>query len=351
MIVILKKGATESQIQAVKDLARDLGLHTENLSQGEDRIVLGIVGNTLSINENTFRTIEVVENVMRVMTPYKLASREMKKENSVVKVDGVKFGTENIVLIAGPCSVESKEQIIESAHAIKESGAQVLRGSIFKPRTSPYEFQGMGLEGLRLLDAAREQTGLPIETEVMDPRQVSQVEESVDMLRVGARNMQNYDLLRQVGKSEKPVILKRGLCATVKEFLLAAEYIMQEGNQNVILCERGIRTFSTDTRFTLDLNVVPLLKGLTHLPIIVDPSHGTGIRELITPMSRAAVACGADGLLIEVHPNPKAAKSDAQQQLTYDHFRQLVVDVEPIAGALGRSLGAKRQTHKSRQKH
>lgn len=268
--------------------------------------------------------------------PPLLVHRRHSNHHTLVKVGEVEFGGARLIAIAGPCSVEGKEQLFETALAVKEAGASVLRGSIFKPRTSPYDFQGIGEVGLQLLDDVRKETGLLVETEVMQPLHVSLVEPFVDMLRVGSRNMQNFDLLRAVGKSQKPVILKRGFSATIKEFLLAAEYILNEGNPNVVLCERGIRTFVTETRNTLDLNCVPLIKALSHLPIIVDPSHGTGSSALVNPLSKAAIAVGADGLMIEVHPSPTEALSDSLQQLNFVQFSSLMQELEPIARAVGR---------------
>ncbi|MBI3588060.1 3-deoxy-7-phosphoheptulonate synthase [Candidatus Micrarchaeota archaeon] len=270
---------------------------------------------------------------------FRLASREMSLGDTVVKLNGgVEVGGRQLALIAGPCSVESEEQLLQTAIEVQKAGAQILRGSVFKPRTSPYDFQGLGVEGLSILESIREETGMLIETEVMEPSHVKLVEPFVDMLRIGSRNMQNFELLREAGRSEKPVILKRGLSATVNEFLLAAEYILSEGNPNVILCERGIRTFMTETRNTLDLNCVPLIKALSHLPVIVDPSHGTGKADLVLPMSKAGIAVGADGLMIEVHPNPKAALSDNAQQLTPSQFADLVKKCVPVANAVGRTM-------------
>jgi 3-deoxy-7-phosphoheptulonate synthase len=273
-----------------------------------------------------------------ILKPFKLVSREFKPENTIITVDGVKIGGSAIVVMAGPCSVENEKQIMTIAKAVRQAGASVLRGSVFKPRTSPYDFQGLGRDGLKLLKAAKAATGLVVETEVMDVRDLDVVAEVADILRIGARNMQNFDLLREVGKIQKPVILKRGLSATIREFLLAAEYIASEGNQQIILCERGIRTFETETRNTLDLNAVPVIKELSHLPIIVDPSHGTGKSGLVRPMSRAAVAAGADGLLIEVHPNPEDAWSDGSQSLKPEEFEELMREVKVVASAVGRRL-------------
>ncbi|MFH1107422.1 MAG: 3-deoxy-7-phosphoheptulonate synthase [Candidatus Micrarchaeota archaeon] len=270
---------------------------------------------------------------------WRLASRETREGNTVVRLKGgVEIGGNRLAIIAGPCGVESREQLLEAAIGVKRAGAVVLRGSIFKPRTSPYDFQGLGIKATDILADVSREAGIAVETEVMHPSHVELVEDSVDMLRVGSRNMQNFDLLKEVGKSEKPVLLKRGFSATISEFLLAAEYILNEGNPNVVLCERGIRTFVPETRNTLDLNAVPLVKALSHLPIVVDPSHGTGVRELVVPMSKAGIASGADGLMVEVHPRPHEALSDAAQQLTISEFGRLMDEVGPVARAVGRSL-------------
>jgi 3-deoxy-7-phosphoheptulonate synthase len=280
-----------------------------------------------------------VRNVsIKISSKIKLAAKQDGRERSIVKVGDSLIGGKSITVIAGPCSVESREQILEVARAVKSAGATMLRGGAFKPRTLPYSFQGLGLEGLKLLAEAREETGLPIVTEVMTPEEVGTVEEHADVLQIGARNMQNYHLLRRVGEANKPVVLKRGLSSTVEEWLGAAEYILNGGNESVILCERGIRAFERLTRFTLDLAVVPLLKEVSHLPVIVDPSHGTGVRTLVAPMARSAVAAGADGLLVEVHPRPEEAKSDGPQSLTPRGFRDLMEGLRPVATAVGRSL-------------
>ncbi|MEK6954293.1 MAG: 3-deoxy-7-phosphoheptulonate synthase [Candidatus Micrarchaeota archaeon] len=338
MIIVMKPEATKEEIEHVKSVVEKHGLGIHKLSRGVKQTVIGLVGNTRAISEKQFEILDGVEEVVRVQKAYKLASREFQKENTMVEVDGVKIGGEEIVVIAGPCAVESRDQFLEAALAVKKSGAKILRGSIFKPRTSPYDFQGIGTDGLKLLEEARDATGLLIETEVMHPEHVRMVAPYVDMLRIGARNMQNFDLLKQVGRSEKPAILKRGLSATIHEFLMAAEYILSEGNPNVILCERGIRTFVTETRNTLDLNAVPLVKSLTHLPIIVDPSHGTGKYELVEPMSMASIAAGADGLMIEVHPRPEEALSDGPQQLTPKRFGVLMQNCRKVAEAVGRRM-------------
>ncbi|HEY8450061.1 MAG TPA: 3-deoxy-7-phosphoheptulonate synthase, partial [Bacillota bacterium] len=276
--------------------------------------------------------------VLPILKPFKLVSREFRNEPTIVEVGGVAFGGEEVPIIAGPCSVESREQILAAAEAVKNAGARLLRGGAFKPRTSPYSFQGLEEEGLKLLAEARERFGLPIVTEVMSPGTVELVARYADMLQIGARNMQNFYLLREVGRSGMPVLLKRGMSATIEEWLMAAEYILSEGNFNVVLCERGLRTFETATRFTLDLNAVPVVKELSHLPVIVDPSHGTGRWSLVTPMARAAIAAGADGLIVEVHPQPEEALSDGSQSLTPERFKVLVDEVTSVAAAVGRRV-------------
>ena len=292
-----------------------------------------------SATENNINNVvKGVEKVMPVLSHYKLASREFHPEDTIIKVDGVRIGYRDIIVMAGPCSVESKEQIIEIARAVKKAGAMILRGGAFKPRTSPYSFQGLGEKGLKLLKLAKEDAGMPVVTEVMDTRNVGLVGKYADILQIGARNMQNYDLLREVGKSKQPVLLKRGLSATINEWLMSAEYIMSSGNPNVILCERGIRTFETHTRNTLDLNAVPAVKELTHLPVIVDPSHGTGRYSLVAPMSKAAVAAGADGLLIEVHNKPNKSISDAEQNISTKRFAGLMKELKLVAKAVGRNV-------------
>lgn len=337
MIVVMKKSATQHQIEKVIEKVNESGLKA-HLSKGEIVTIIGIIGDERKVPESQIRAIEGVEKIMPVLAPYKLASRDFKPDNTVISVDGVKIGGNDVVVMAGPCSVESREQIIETAKAIKKSGAKILRGGAFKPRTSPYSFQGLGEEGLKMLKHAKEETGMPIITEVMDTRNVPLVCKYADILQLGARNMQNYDLLKEVGRCKHPVLLKRGLSATITEWLMSAEYIMAEGNHNVILCERGIRTFETYTRNTLDLNAVPAVKELTHLPVVVDPSHGTGRYTLVSPMAKAAVAAGADGLLIEVHPNPEKSVSDADQTISTKRFEKLMGELKLIAGAIGRRV-------------
>lgn len=337
MIIVLKAKANEKDIKSVAEKIKRMGLKP-HISKGVERTIIGAIGDESLLKEDQLKAMPIVDKVVPILKPYKLVSREFKKENTIIKVGDAKLGGNQIVVIAGPCAVESETQIIETAKAVKEAGAQLLRGGAFKPRTSPYAFQGMGEEGLKLLAKAREVTGLPIVTEVMDTADVPLVADYADIIQIGARNMQNFNLLRAVGKVSKPVLLKRGPSATLKEFLMAAEYIMAEGNHNVILCERGIRTFCEYTRNTLDLNIVPVLKKETHLPVIVDPSHGTGKYDLVIPMSKAAIACGADGLIVEVHQNPEEATSDGDQSLTPKSFLKLMSELRPVAKAVGRIL-------------
>jgi len=339
MIVVMKPGATAAEIGAVIRKAESLGVKTHPI-YGENRTVVALVGDLTRINRETFDQMEGVMQTVRIQEPYKLASRTTRPDNTVIEVaDGrVRIGGEAVVVMAGPCSVESRSQIIEIAHAVKEAGATVLRGGAFKPRTSPYDFQGLGLKGLEYLAEAREATGLPVITEVMREEQVSMVAEYADILQIGARNMQNYGLLQAVGRQSKPVMLKRGISGTIRELLMSAEYIVSNGNNNVMLCERGIRTYETATRNTFDLNAIPVLKQQTHLPIVADPSHGTGLRELVPAMSRAAVAAGADALIIEVHPDPDTAVSDGRQSLTLEDFAALMKSLRRVAEAIDRRL-------------
>lgn len=337
MIIVMKHGATPQQIAHVVAQIEQMGFRA-HLSEGVERTIIGVIGDERPLNKDQVLLWDGVERVVPILHPFKLASRDFKPEDTEVSVNGVAIGGQRVVVIAGPCAVESREQILEVARAVKEAGATLLRGGAFKPRTSPYSFQGLGLEGLKLLAEAREQTGLPVVTEVMAPEQVPLVAEYADVLQVGARNMQNFALLEAVGRARKPVLLKRGLMSTVEELLLSAEYILIQGNKQVILCERGIRTFETYTRNTLDINAVPLLKRLTHLPVIVDPSHGTGKWELVPAVSRAAVAAGADGLIIEVHPRPQEALSDGAQSLRPDRFAALMEELRRVAEAVGRTL-------------
>uniref|UniRef100_A0A7C1JU83 3-deoxy-7-phosphoheptulonate synthase n=1 Tax=Caldilinea aerophila TaxID=133453 RepID=A0A7C1JU83_9CHLR len=339
MIVVMKPGATAAEIGAVIRKAESLGVKTYPI-YGENRTVVALVGDLTRINREIFDQMEGVMQTVRIQEPYKLASRTTRPDNTVIEVaDGrVRIGGEAVVVMAGPCSVESRSQIIEIAHAVKEAGATVLRGGAFKPRTSPYDFQGLGLKGLEYLAEAREATGLPVITEVMREEQVPMVAEYADILQIGARNMQNYGLLQAVGRQNKPVMLKRGISGTIRELLMSAEYIISNGNNNVMLCERGIRTYETATRNTFDLNAIPVLKQQTHLPIVADPSHGTGLRELVPAMSRAAVAAGADALIIEVHPDPDTAVSDGRQSLTLEDFAALMKSLRRVAEAIDRRI-------------
>jgi 3-deoxy-7-phosphoheptulonate synthase len=337
MIIVMKGKASEEQINFVVNKIESIGLKP-HLSRGVERTIIGAIGDERLIKQEQFEVFPGVENVIPILKPYKLVSREFKPESTIISLDDVDIGGEEIIIMAGPCAVENEEQIISTAYKIKESGAKLLRGGAFKPRTDPYSFQGLGEEGLKILAKAREVTGLKIVTEVMDTADVALVGEYADILQIGARNMQNFKLLKKVGQLRKPILLKRGLAATLKEFLMSAEYIMSEGNYQIILCERGIRTFVEYTRNTLDLNIVPVVKQLTHLPIIVDPSHGTGRYDLVNPMSKAAIAAGADGLIIEVHIKPEESVSDADQTISPDKFSKLMEELKPVAKAVGRKL-------------
>ena len=341
MIIVTRAGVTEADLQRIRERVEALGLKT-HVSRGEQRIVIGCVGDEDVLAEVPLLALAGVESVTPVLRPYKLASREFTPHadatTEVRLAPGVTVGGRALAIIAGPCSVEGEEMLRETAHAVRRSGANALRGGAFKPRTSPYAFQGMGVAGLELLAAAREETGLPIVTEVMDTRQVGVVAEHADVLQIGARNMQNFPLLAEVGGAHKPVLLKRGLSATVRELLMAAEYVMASGGHEVILCERGIRTFETATRNTLDIAAIPVLKAETHLPVIVDPSHAGGRASLVAPLSFAAIAAGADGLMVEVHPCPERAKSDGDQSLAFGAFDELMRALGPFAEAAGRML-------------
>jgi 3-deoxy-7-phosphoheptulonate synthase len=341
MIIIMKHGASEEDLAAVCEKLEEHG-YQPNITRGTADTIVAAIG-TPSLPEKELvapqlQAMEAVEKVLFVSKPYKLVSRDWHPENSKFNIGGVEVGGENIVVMAGPCSVESAESVLETAKLVKNAGAKMLRGGAYKPRTSPYDFQGLGLEGLKHLAQARKETGLPIVTEVMTPHLVEQVCEYADVLQIGARNMQNYDLLREVGKTRTPVIIKRGLSATIEEWLKAAEYLLAGGNEQVMFCERGIRTYEPSTRFTLDLSAVPAIKRESHLPVIIDPSQGTGRRDMIAAMSKAAVACGADGLLIEVHPHPEDALSDGQQTVDDKQFAQLMQELKPIAEAVGRTI-------------
>ena len=337
MIVIMKSDATRAQMSNVIARIEQAGCGVD-LSEGEERTIIGIIGNGRSLDREQIARMDGVERTVPIMRPFKLASRDFHAQDTVVTLNGVAVGGQRLVVMAGPCAVESREQLFETAYAVKEAGAQVLRGGAFKPRTSPYSFQGLGEEGLRILAEAREETGLLIVSEVMEPETVPLVSTYADVLQIGARNMQNYALLHAVGEAQRPVLLKRSMMSTIEEVLMAAEYILSHGNNRVMLCERGIRTFETYTRNTFDINAVPLLKQLSHLPVIADPSHGTGKWELVAPVARAAVAAGADGLIIEVHPRPEEALSDGAQSLLPARFSALVESLRPIAEAVGRTL-------------
>ena len=326
MIIVLKPRTTEENILRVENMVRARGLETHTV-RGEELTIIGCIGDTVRVDPRLFEVDKSVEKVMHVQEPYKLANRAFHPEDTIVDVAGVKVGGGHMALIAGPCSVESEEQVIEIAKAAKESGANMLRGGAFKPRTSPYSFQGMGLAGLDILCKAREVTGLPIVTELMSAEYLDLFDEKVDLIQIGARNMQNFDLLKQLGKTKKPILLKRGLNATYEEWIMSAEYIMSSGNPNVILCERGVRTFESYTRNTLDLQAIPVIRRLSHLPIIVDPSHAGGKWWLVEPMSKAAVAAGADGLMIEVHNNPECALCDGGQSLKPAKYDTLLKEI------------------------
>lgn len=337
MMIIMRTDASPEEIQAVVAKVEANGLQA-HVSHGEERTVIGAVGNGRVLQKDQFLFMSGVDRILPISRPYKLASREFKPEPSIFPLNSVKIGDKGIVLIAGPCSVESREQFLETAFAVREAGAHALRGGIFKPRTSPYSFQGLGEAGLEILVEAREKTGLPIVSEVMREEQIPLMKECVDVLQIGARNMQNFALLHAAGESQHAILLKRGMMATVEELLMAAEYILSHGNRRIILCERGIRTFEDATRNTTDINAIPVLKELTHLPVILDPSHGTGYWEYVTAIARAGVAAGADGLMVEVHPRPEEALSDGRQSLKPERFAELVRQVKAVAEAIGRHL-------------
>jgi 3-deoxy-7-phosphoheptulonate synthase len=336
MMIIMRADAKPEDIAAVTQQVEKGGLQA-HISQGEERTVIGLVGDSRLLQEHKFLHLPGVDRVVRISRPYKLSSREFNPQDTVISLDGVQIGGESVVIVAGPCSVESRSQLLETAHAVREAGAHALRGGAFKPRTSPYSFQGLGEAGLELLAEARQATGLPVVTEVMAPEQVPLVAGYADVLQIGTRNMQNYPLLHAAGASQHPILLKRGLMATVEELLMSAEYILSHGNRRVILCERGIRTFETVTRNTTDINAIPAIKSLTHLPVILDPSHSTGKTEFVSAIAKAAIAAGADGLIVEVHPNPAEALSDGAQSLPPESFARLVQQVRAIAQAVGKS--------------
>jgi len=337
MIVVLKPGMAQKEVQAVADRIESLGLKAF-VVVGKERTIIGAIGDERLLVDQTLESFPGVEKVLPILKPYKLVSREFQAEDTVIKVGGSEIGGKKIHVMAGPCSVESQEQVLGAAIPVKEAGATFLRGGAFKPRTSPYSFQGLGEEGLGYLAHARKMTGLAVITEVLDPRDLDLVYRYTDILQIGARNMQNFKLLTEVGKLDKPVMLKRGLSASIQELLLSAEYIAAEGNRKIILCERGIRTYETETRNTLDLSAIPVLKQLSHLPVFVDPSHSTGKWELVTPMALAGVAAGADGLLIEVHPRPEVALCDGPQSLKPEKFSALMRNLRKVAEAVGRDM-------------
>ena len=338
MIVIMKPGATEKEVDAVIDWVHTHGQKT-HVIVGAEQTIVGVIGDRRMMPTHQVERMSGVDRTVPVMHPFKLASYEFVRQHTTINVGDLTIGGKSIVVMAGPCAVESREQILESAHAVREAGAQALRGGAFKPRTSPYSFQGLGREGLEYLAEARAATGLPIITEVVAPGEVELVSQYADILQIGARNSQNFALLHEVGLIGKPVMLKRGMMSTLEEFLMSAEYILSAGNEQVILCERGIRTFENYTRNTLDLNAVPILKQLSHLPVFVDPCHGTGRWELVPPMAKAAVAAGADGLMIEMHPHPEAAMSDGNQSLKPERLKQLMTELARFAHAADRTCG------------
>jgi 3-deoxy-7-phosphoheptulonate synthase len=337
MMVIMRANASEAEVANVVAYVEKNGLNA-HLSKGAERTVIGVVGDIRRVSQQAFELMDGVDSVMRISRPYKITSREFQPEKTTFNVNGVKVGSDEILIIAGPCSVEGREQLLEIAQAVKEAGGHALRGGAFKPRTSPYAFQGMGEAGLEILAEARELTGLPVVTEVMAPEQVPLVAKYADVLQIGARNMQNYNLLHAVGKTDKVILLKRGMSATAEELLMAAEYILSDGNRRVMLCERGIRTFETATRNTTDINAVPVLQAQTHLPVVVDPSHSTGKWEYVLPIARAAIAAGADGLIVEVHQRPEEAVSDGAQSLKPEKFAQMVRQIRAVAEAVDRRV-------------
>ncbi len=339
MLIVMDHRATPEEIQRVVDTISSMGYGAKPMP-GRQRTAIGLVGNDGRVESARLAGLPGVRELIKVSKPYKQVSREWRDEDTLVDLgNGVELGGPEVVVIAGPCAVEGRAQILDIAARVRDAGGSALRGGAFKPRTSPYSFQGLGPKGLELLAEAREKTGLAVVTEAVEPEGVSLVAEHADVIQIGARNMQNYPLLKRAGRCGKPVLLKRGMSATITEMLLAAEYLLNEGNPNVILCERGVRSFDQQTRNLLDLTAIPLVKSLTHLPIVADPSHGTGVRTKVTPMARAAVAAGADGLIIEVHPNPPEALSDGAQSLYPEQFQQLMRQCGPIAEAIGRSLG------------
>jgi 3-deoxy-7-phosphoheptulonate synthase len=337
MIIVLKPGSSEAELQHILDRIEELG-HKAHLSRGVQRTIIGVIGEEEKLQAEPLSAIPGVEQVLPILKPFKLASRDFHAEDSAVDVGGVQVGRGSLAMIAGPCAIESEELLVEIAGFVRDAGANILRGGAFKPRTSPYSFQGLGEDGLKILQSVGRRFQMPVVTEVMDPRQVPLVERYADMLQVGARNMQNFNLLNEVGQTRKPVLLKRGLSATVKDLLMSAEYVLSAGNPNVVLCERGVRTFEDSTRNMLDLSSVPNVQGLSHLPIIVDPSHATGRPDLIPAMARAAVAAGADGVHVEVHSRPELAKSDGSQALRPPQYADLMVQLRKLADVIARTI-------------
>ncbi len=337
MIIVLRAGATDGDVRQIEESLRTRGL-AAHISRGVERTIIGAIGDERKLDPAVFEGLPIVEKVLRILVPYKLVSREFRKEDTVITVNGRSVGGMAIALFAGPCSVEGKEMMVGVGGSVASCGATFLRGGAFKPRTSPYAFQGLGEEGLKILAEARERTGLPVATELMDPRDIDLVARYADVIQIGARNMQNFRLLTEVGRLDKPVILKRGMSATIQELLMSAEYIASEGNQKIILCERGIRTYETATRNTFDVSAFPVLKSLSHLPVIADPSHAAGKAALVEPLAAAAIAAGADGLMIEVHHQPEKALSDGPQSLRPEAFAEMVSRLRKVAEAVGRTL-------------
>lgn len=337
MIIVLRPDVTKEQVDHIIEKIKGLGL-TVHTSKGKERTILGVIGDESLLEGAPLEVLPGVEKVMPILKPYKLVSREFRKEDTIIDVDGIKIGGKEIQVIAGPCSIETQELLFDAAKKVKKAGARFLRGGAFKPRTSPYAFQGLGEEGLKYLTEAKKKTGMPVVTEIMDPRDIDVIYQNTDIIQIGTRNMQNFRLLTEVGKTDKPILLKRGLSATIKEFLMSAEYIAAEGNHRIILCERGIRTFETAVRNTLDLSAVPVLKEETHLPVIVDPSHAVGRWGMVAPLAKAAIAVGADGLMIEVHADPENALCDGEQSLKPDKFARLMKELKKVAEAVGRTM-------------
>ncbi len=337
MIIVMKPDAAKKDVEHVIKTIRDMKLRP-HISRGKERTIIGAIGDERNLANIPLTTFAGVEKVLPILSPYKVVSREFKKENTLIRINGETIGGKRVVIMAGPCSIEGRDMLLSIGKKVKSAGASILRGGAFKPRTSPYSFQGMGKEGLELLKEAKHLLHMPVVTEIMDTRDIDLIADYTDLFQVGARNMQNFSLLKELGSTNKPILLKRGLSATIKELLMSAEYIASKGNEKIILCERGIRTFETETRNTLDLNAIPVIKKLTHLPVIVDPSHGTGRRDIVATMSMAAIAAGADGIIVEVHEHPDKALSDGEQSLTPDEFKQMVRSIGRIANAIGRTI-------------